>query len=194
MARSRRPSPGRRESGHSDLAAPLPRLSEEELYERLPSLENPFLLILDGVEDPHNLGACLRSAAAAGVDAVVAPRHRAAGITDTVRRIASGGAEQVPFVQVTNLARTMKTPLREHGLFLAGTADGGEELIYDLDLARPLAIVMGAEGKGLRRLTAENCDALVRIPMTGSVDCLNVSVAAGVCLFEAVRQRQGASP
>ena len=188
MARPRRKSPGRRETAHADLGTPLPKLSEDELYRELESLENPLILILDGVEDPHNLGACLRSASAAGAFAVVAPKHHAVAITDTVRRIASGAAESVPFVQVTNLARAMRS-LKDIGLTLVGTADGGEQSLYDLALSGSVGIVMGTEGKGMRRLTAERCDHLVHIPMTGPVECLNVSVATGVCLFEAVRQR-----
>ncbi len=166
----------------------MPRLTEDELYGHLETLENPLVLILDGVEDPHNLGACLRSASAAGAGAVIAPKHHAVAITDTVRRIASGAAESIPFIQVTNLARAMRT-LKDLGLVLVGTADKGDQSLYDLDLRGPIGIVMGAEGKGIRRLTAEHCDHLVRIPMTGPVECLNVSVATGVCLFEAVRQR-----
>ncbi len=147
-----------------------------------------FLLILDSIQDPHNLGACLRTADAAGVDAVIAPKDRAVAITQTVRHVAEGGAERIPFIRVTNLARTMKE-LQKAGLWLVGTADGARDSIFEADLTGPLAIVMGSEGKGMRRLTRENCDFLVRIPMLGQVECLNVSVAAGVCLFEAVRQR-----
>jgi len=166
----------------------LPRLSEDELYDRVASLDNPLLLILDGVEDPHNLGACLRSADAAGVFAVIAPKRRAASVTETVRRISAGGAEHVPFVQVVNLARAMER-LADIGFKLVGTADGAKQSLYDTDLSGPLAIVMGAEEKGMRRLTTERCDTLVYIPMAGSVECLNVSVATAVCLFEAVRRR-----
>ncbi len=163
--------------------------SETELFSILENLkEAPLLLILDGVQDPHNLGACLRSADAAGVHAVVAPKDRAVSLTDTVRTVACGAAEIVPFVQVTNLARTMKE-LQDSGLWLVGTADESEQSLYDARLTGPLGIVMGAEGKGLRRLTRDKCDFLVKIPMHGSVECLNVSVATGVCLFEAVRQR-----
>ncbi len=151
--------------------------------------EVPFVLILDCVQDPHNLGAILRTADAAGVDAVVAPKDKAVGITETVRRVSVGGADHVPFAQVTNLARTMEK-LKEAGVWFVGTSDHATaKSIYELDLKGPLAIVMGAEGKGMRRLTEENCDFLASIPMAGTVDCLNVSVATGVCVFEAVRQR-----
>ncbi len=149
----------------------------------------PFVLILDCVQDPHNLGAILRTADGAGVHAVVAPKDKAAGITETVRRISAGAADHVPFVQVTNLARTMER-LKKAGLWLVGTSDHADKSLYDLDLKGPLAIVLGAEEKGMRRLTEENCDFLARIPMAGKTECLNVSVSAGVCLYEAVRQRR----
>lgn len=151
--------------------------------------EPPFLLVLDGVQDPHNLGACLRSAAAAGVHAVIAPRDRAVGLTSVVRKVASGAAETLPFVQVTNLARALQG-LQERGIWTVGAAGEGETSIFDADLRGPLALVMGSEGKGMRRLTREHCDLLVRIPISEAVESLNVSVAAGVCLFEAVRQRR----
>lgn len=163
--------------------------TEIELFKILDNLTvPPFLLILDGIQDPHNLGACLRSADAAGIHAVIAPKDRAVSITDTVVQIASGAAENVPFIQVTNLARIMEE-LKEKGIWFVGTSDKAKESIYQIDLKGPLAIVLGAEGKGIRRLTADNCDFLTYIPMRGTVDCLNVSVACGVCLFEAVRQR-----
>lgn len=148
----------------------------------------PLLLIVDGVTDPHNLGACLRSADAAGVHAVIAPKDRAVGITATVRKVASGAAEVVPFVVVTNLARALRQ-LQDKGLWLVGMAGEADSSIYDVDLRGPLAIIVGAEEKGLRRLTREQCDSTAKIPMAGVVDSLNVSVAAGICLFEAVRQR-----
>ena len=164
--------------------------SEDDLFQILDNLdEPPFLLILDGIQDPHNLGACLRTAAGAGIHAVIAPKDRAVSITDTVIQIASGGAESVPFVQVTNLSRTM-AELKEKGVWFVGTSDQAKQTIYDIDLKGPIAIVLGAEGKGMRRLTTEGCDFLSYIPMSGSVECLNVSVACGVCLFEAVRQRK----
>jgi 23S rRNA (guanosine2251-2'-O)-methyltransferase len=150
---------------------------------------NPLLLILDGVTDPHNLGACLRSADAAGVDAVIAPRDRATGLTPVVRKVASGAAEAIPFIQVTNLARTLKT-LQEMGVWIVGAAGEADTIIYEQDLSGPIALAMGAEGSGLRRLTREYCDFLVKLPMAGSVSSLNVSVATGICLFEVVRQRR----
>lgn len=149
----------------------------------------PLLLILDGIQDPHNLGACLRSADAAGTLAVIAPRDRAAGLTPVVRKVASGAAENLPFIQVTNLARTLRH-LKDQGVWLVGADGGAERGLYEADLTAPVALVMGTEGEGLRRLTREHCDLLVRIPMAGSVASLNVSVAAGICLFEAVRQRR----
>jgi len=151
--------------------------------------EAPLLLVLDGVTDPHNLGACLRSADAAGVAAVIAPKDRSAGITPVVSKVASGAAESVPFIAVTNLARTLDE-LKRRGVWLVGTAGEADQLIYEADLKGPLALVMGAEGSGLRRLTRDHCDFLVKLPMAGTVSSLNVSVAAGVCLFEAVRQRR----
>lgn len=149
----------------------------------------PFLLVLDGVTDPHNLGACLRSADAAGVQAVIVPKDNSVGLTPTVQKVASGAAETVPLVVVTNLARTLKQ-LQDLGLWIVGTAGEAEQLVYDADLKGPLVLVMGAEEKGMRRLTREHCDSLVKLPMAGSVSSLNVSVAAGICLFEAVRQRR----
>jgi len=153
--------------------------------------EPPFLLVLDQVQDPHNLGACLRSADAAGVHGVIAPRDNAVGLTPTVHKVASGAARTVPFFQVTNLARVLRT-LKERGIWLVGAAGEAEQSIYQADLTGPLALVMGAEDTGLRRLTREECDFLVRIPMRGHVESLNVSVATGVVLFEALRQRGAA--
>ena len=149
----------------------------------------PFLLVLDGVTDPHNLGACLRSADAAGVQAVIIPKDNSASINETVRKVACGAAETVPLIPVTNLARTLKT-LQDKGVWIVGTAGESTVSIFDAPLKGPLAVVMGAEGKGMRRLTREHCDHLAYIPMVGSVSSLNVSVATGVCLFEALRQRQ----
>lgn len=150
--------------------------------------EAPFLLILDGVTDPHNLGACLRNSDAAGVHAIVVPKDNAARLTATVRKVAVGAAESVPLVQVTNLARTMKQ-LQQMGVWIIGTAGETDKCLYDVKLAGPMALVMGAEGKGMRRLTKETCDELVKLPMAGTVSSLNVSVATGICLFEIVRQR-----
>ncbi len=164
--------------------------NERDLDALLDSLEHPpFLLVLDGVQDPHNLGACLRTADAVGVDAVVVPKDRAVGLTATVRKVACGAAQTIPFVRVTNLARTLRR-LREAGVWLVGTAEGETQELYQVDLTGPLAVVMGAEGRGLRRLTREHCDLLVKIPMCGVVESLNVSVAAAVCLYEALRQRR----
>ncbi len=166
------------------------RWSEQELLERLADIADPLLLVLDGVTDPHNLGACLRSADAAGVTAVVVPRDKSADLTAAVRKVACGAAETVPFVRVTNLSRFLKA-LKARGVWLFGAAGDAEKSIYDSDLRGPAALVMGAEGAGLRRLTREACDVLVNLPMAGQVSSLNVSVATGVCLFEAVRQRRG---
>ena len=150
--------------------------------------ESPFFLILDGVTDPHNLGACLRNADAAGVHAIIVPKDNAARITATVRKVAVGAADTVPLVQVTNLSRTMKQ-LKDLGIWIVGTAGETDTCLYDVKLEGPLALVMGAEGKGMRRLTRENCDDIVKLPMAGSISSLNVSVATGICLFEIVRQR-----
>lgn len=163
--------------------------NENHLQKLLDELnEPPLLLVLDGVQDPHNLGACLRTADAVGVHAVIAPKDRAATLTATVRKVASGAAESVPFIAVTNLARTLRS-LQERNIWLVGAAGETETSVYEANLKGPMAIVMGAEGKGLRRLTRETCDVLVKIPMRGSVESLNVSVATAVCLYEAVRQR-----
>ncbi|HTE41099.1 MAG TPA: 23S rRNA (guanosine(2251)-2'-O)-methyltransferase RlmB [Steroidobacteraceae bacterium] len=148
----------------------------------------PLVLVLDGVQDPHNLGACLRTADACGVHAVVVPRDRAASLSPIVRKVASGAAESVPLIQVVNLARTLKW-LKERGLWLVGTDDEATQTVHAGDLKGPLAIVMGGEGAGMRRLTREHCDLLVSIPMAGVVESLNVSVATGVVLYEAIRQR-----
>lgn len=164
--------------------------TENDLYDLLDALEvAPFLLVLDGVTDPHNLGACLRSCDGAGVHAVIAPRDNAAGLTPTARKVASGAAETVPFITVTNLARTLDQ-LKERGIWLTGTSDKAQQNLYQANLTGPMALVMGAEDKGIRRLTEERCDFLIAIPMAGQVSSLNVSVATGVCLYEAVRQRQ----
>ena len=162
---------------------------EADLFKAVENKGGPVLiLVLDGITDPHNLGACLRSADAAGVDAVVVPKDKSADLNATVRKVACGAAEVVPFVKVTNLSRTLKA-LQERGVWLYGTAGESENSIYDSDLCVSMALVMGAEGAGMRRLTREQCDYLVRLPMAGSVGSLNISVATGICLFEAVRQR-----
>jgi len=159
----------------------------EELLDRTEGA--PLLLVLDGVTDPHNLGACLRTADAAGALAVIIPKDKSATLNATVRKVACGAAEVIPLVAVTNLARTLEK-LQQRGLWVVGTAGEAEQEIYDQDLRGPIVLVMGAEGKGMRRLTREHCDFLVRLPMAGSVSSLNVSVATGVCLFEALRQRR----
>lgn len=165
------------------------RLNESELYEYLAGIEEPkFILLLDQIQDPHNLGACLRTAAAAGVHAVIAPKDGAVPITATVRKTACGATTQVPYIQVTNLARCIKQ-LKELGIWLTGTDLNTEQLPYDVDFKGDIAVAIGSEGKGLRRLTKENCDYLVRIPMPGQFESLNASVATGVLLFEVVRQR-----
>ncbi len=162
-------------------------LNEHDLEPFL-SKQQPLFLILDGVTDPHNLGACLRNADAAGVAAVIVPKDRSAPLNATVSKVACGAAETVPLIQVTNLARTMRT-MQQQGVWIVGTAGEASHDIYQAKLTGSLAIVMGAEGDGMRRLTRETCDDLIKIPMAGAVSSLNVSVASGICLFEAVRQR-----
>ncbi len=163
-------------------------MAEGELIERVTQSAEALLLILDGVTDPHNLGACLRSADAAGVTAVIFPKDKSANVNDVARKVASGAAEAVPWVRVTNLARTLES-LQQAGVWVIGADGEAEKTLYDQDLTGPCALVLGSEGSGMRRLTRERCDFVVRLPMSGSVSSLNVSVAAGVCLFEAVRQR-----
>lgn len=173
---------------HSPSKQVVRSLDEGNLQEILQAQPQGLYLVLDCIQDPHNLGAILRTADGAGVAAVVAPKDKSVAITETVLRVSVGAAEHVPFVQVTNLVRTMKS-MKEAGLWFVGTSDHGDRSLYDMDLKGGIALVMGAEGDGMRRLTEENCDFLIRIPMLGSVPCLNVSVATGVCLYEAVRQR-----
>ena len=163
-------------------------LSERDLVSYLSGVERPLVLVLDGVTDPHNLGACLRSADAAGVNAVIVPKDNSAELNAIARKVASGAAEAIPLVRVTNLVRTLKT-LKDAGLWVVGTTGEADTVLYDQDLTLPVVIVMGAEGPGMRRLTTDACDFLVKLPMAGDVSSLNVSVATGVCLFEAVRQR-----
>jgi 23S rRNA (guanosine2251-2'-O)-methyltransferase len=160
----------------------------ESLDEILEVIEKPMVLVLDGVTDPHNLGACLRVANAAGAHAVVAPKDRAAGITPTVSKVASGAAESTPYLMVTNLARTL-ADIKERNIWVVGADERADKTLYEVDLPESIAWVLGAEGEGMRRLTRESCDLLVKIPMLGEVESLNVSVAAGVCLFESVRRR-----
>ena len=163
-------------------------MSEADLSQHLSRVATPLILILDGVTDPHNLGACLRSADAAGVTAVIFPKDKSADVNDVARKVASGAAETVPWVRVTNLARTIES-LKQAGVWVIGTDGDAEESLYEQDLSGPCAMVLGSEGAGMRRLTRDLCDFVVKLPMAGSVSSLNVSVAAGVCLFEAVRQR-----
>lgn len=170
---------------------PSVALDENALLELLVAASAPVLLVLDGVTDPHNLGACLRTADAAGALAVIAPRDRAAGLTPVVRKVAAGAAETTPFAQVTNLARTLRE-LKSAGFAIVGTATDGDRDIHDAELRGPLVVVMGSEGRGLRRLTRECCDFCVRLPVLGAVESLNVSVATGVVLYEALRQRRQA--
>jgi 23S rRNA (guanosine2251-2'-O)-methyltransferase len=165
------------------------RNAADTLEEVLEGIERPMLLVLDGVTDPHNLGACLRVANGAGADAVVAPKDRAVGITPTVSKVASGAAESTPYVMVTNLARAL-AQLKERNIWIVGADEGADKTLYDADLPESIAWVLGAEGEGMRRLTRESCDLLVRIPMRGEIGSLNVSVSAGICLYESARRRR----
>jgi 23S rRNA (guanosine2251-2'-O)-methyltransferase len=187
--------------GHQGVAARVQAIAQvhslDELLEDLEAANadlppeqrtQPLLLVLDGITDPHNLGACLRVADGAGVHAVIAPKDHAAGINATVAKVASGAAETVPYFMVTNLARTLNE-LKERNIWVIGTSDTAPATLYQTDLKGPVALVLGAEGAGIRQLTAKTCDALVSIPMKGAVESLNVSVASGVCLYEALRQR-----
>jgi 23S rRNA (guanosine2251-2'-O)-methyltransferase len=177
---------------HQDIIAEFEAANvgtEKDLDRILESIDGtPLVLVLDGVQDPHNLGACLRTAEAAGVNLVILPRDRSAGLTPVARRAASGAAEVLPILIITNLARVLRR-LKESGIWLAGTTDSAGQGLYESDLSGPIGLVMGSEGKGMRRLTAELCDYHLQIPMQGSVSSLNVSVATAVCLFEVVRQR-----
>lgn len=189
-------SNGEQNQGLLARAKPARVLVEADLDKILEDVQSakaatPFLLVLDGVTDPHNLGACLRNADAAGVQAIIVPKDNAVGVTPVVRKVAVGAAETVPLIQVTNLTRTLKH-IQQQGVWVIGTAGEAQQLIFDCKLQGPIALVMGAEGKGMRRLTRETCDELVKLPMAGSVSSLNVSVATGICLYEIVRQRAGA--
>ena len=177
-----------RSNRHSNLSHKIFIKNEDHLFDLLKDKKEPFLLILDEIQDPHNLGACLRTADAAGVDAVIVPKDRAVSLTDTVRKIACGAAESIMFVQATNIATVIRK-LKEKGVWIVGTSDRADKSLYQVDMKGPLAIIIGSEAKGIRRLTTDLCDFLVSIPMQGKVECLNASVATGVCLFEAVRQR-----
>ena len=175
---------------HSNPDIGVSTLNEEEGFRFLQTLEDdPFILILDQVQDPRNLGACLRSADGAGVNLVILPLDRSTGLTEVARHVAAGAAESLPMMRARNLARVLRE-LKERGIFLLGTSDQATNSIYEVDFSGSIALVMGAEDTGIRRLTADLCDLLIQIPMDGKVECLNVSVATGVCLFEAKRQRQ----
>lgn len=180
------------EQRHQDVIADFEASNigtEKDIEKILDAIDNdPLVLILDGVQDPHNFGACLRTAEAAGVNLVILPKDRSASLTPVARRSASGAAEVLNIIFVTNLARVLRQ-LKDRGIWLAGTADNSGQNLYQAGLSGPLGLVMGSEGKGMRRLTAELCDFHLRIPMQGSVSSLNVSVATGVCLYEALRQR-----
>lgn len=180
------------DANHQGVIAVCKKLETYSEKDLEPFLQNisasALILILDGVQDPHNLGACFRSADAAGVSAIIAPKDNSVGITPVVTKVASGAAETIPFFQVTNLVRTLEK-LKACGVWIYGAAEEGQQTLYQTDFSGSVALVLGAEGKGLRRLTREHCDALVKIPMVGTVQSLNVSVAAGIFLFEIVRQR-----
>ena len=178
--------------GHQGVAARVNEIKQvhslDELLEGVEKVESPLILVLDGVTDPHNLGACLRVADGAGAHAVIAPKDHAVGINATVAKVASGAAETVPYFMVTNLARTLGE-LKERNIWVIGTSGDADKTVYQVDMKGPTALVLGAEGPGMRQLTRKTCDELVHIPMKGAVDSLNVSVASGVCLYEALRQR-----
>ena len=179
---------GEQHQGIMARVKPARQYSEKDLDEIIAREATPFFLVLDGVTDPHNLGACLRSADAAGVHGVIVPKDKSAKLNGTARKVACGAAETVPLIQVTNLARTLRD-IKEAGVWVVGTAGETDTHVFDANLTGPMAIVMGAEGDGMRRLTREHCDVLVKIPMVGTVSSLNVSVATGICLFEVLRQR-----
>jgi len=183
--------------GHQGVAArvqPIKTLhSLDDLLDALEGKEAPLILVLDGVTDPHNLGACLRVADGAGAHAVIAPKDHAVGLNATVAKVASGAAETMPYLMVTNLARTLQE-LKERNIWVIGTSDDAPKTLFDMDLKGPTALVLGAEGAGMRQLTRKTCDELVSIPMQGAVESLNVSVASGICLYEARRQRMAINP
>lgn len=181
-------SKGESHQGVVARAHPAKVQTETDLDTIIKQSTKPFLLVLDGVTDPHNLGAVLRSADAAGVDAVIVPKDKSASLNATVRKVACGAADVIPLIQVTNLARTL-TELQEQQIWVVGTAGEAKQSVFDCQMSGPIALVMGAEGKGMRRLTRERCDELIKLPMLGTVSSLNVSVATGICLYEIVRQR-----
>jgi 23S rRNA (guanosine2251-2'-O)-methyltransferase len=183
--------------GHQGVAARVQSIktshSLDDLLDSLEGKEAPLILVLDGVTDPHNLGACLRVADGAGAHAVIAPKDHAVGLNATVAKVASGAAETIPYLMVTNLARTLQE-LKERNIWVIGTSDDAPKTLFDMDLQGPTALVLGAEGAGMRQLTRKTCDELVSIPMQGAVESLNVSVASGICLYEARRQRMSINP
>jgi 23S rRNA (guanosine2251-2'-O)-methyltransferase len=183
--------------GHQGVAARVQSIktshSLDDLLDALEGKEAPLILVLDGVTDPHNLGACLRVADGAGAHAVIAPKDHAVGLNATVAKVASGAAETMPYLMVTNLARTLQE-LKERNIWVIGTSDDAPKTLFDMDLQGPTALVLGAEGAGMRQLTRKTCDELVSIPMQGAVESLNVSVASGICLYEARRQRMSINP
>jgi 23S rRNA (guanosine2251-2'-O)-methyltransferase len=184
------PFPLARDNKHTDSQRPLAKYGDDDLEALLQGRPSPFVLVLDGLQDPHNLGACLRTADCAGVDLVIITRKHSAPVNETVKRIACGGAENVPILLANNLRNTLDK-LKKLGVWVAGTSDHKtSQSLWQTDLRGPLALVMGAEGEGIRHLTGITCDFLIKIPMFGTVPCLNVSVATGVCLFEALRQRK----
>ncbi len=188
---SARPNKHSQTAGGDSIEARIRPRPEAELYDILADNPEGLYLVLDCIQDPHNLGAILRTADGAGVCAVIAPKDKSASITETVLRVSVGAALHVPFIQVTNLSRAMED-MKKAGIWITGTSDKADRSLYDMDFKGGVAIVMGAEGAGMRRLTEEKCDFLISIPMQGKVPCLNVSVATGVCLYEALRQRQEA--
>ncbi|MDR2863333.1 MAG: 23S rRNA (guanosine(2251)-2'-O)-methyltransferase RlmB [Puniceicoccales bacterium] len=184
------PFPLARDNKHTDPQRPITKYSEDDLESLLEGLKDPLILVLDGLQDPHNLGACLRTADCAGVDLIIITKKHSAPVNETVKRIACGGAENVKILLANNLRNTLDK-LKKLGVWIAGTSDHkSSQSLYQANLRGPLALVMGAEGDGIRHLTGVTCDFLLMIPMHGVVPCLNVSVATGVCLFEAVRQRR----
>ena len=178
-----------RQSKHCDILGKNLYMSEEELLHKLKDNPRPLLLILDCIQDPRNLGACFRSANGAGVDALIIPKDKSVAVTPTVRKVSAGAADYTPLCRVTNLARFIQK-IKELGIWTVGTTDKATDSIYKIDFTLPTALIMGSEGQGLRKLTSQNCDFLAKLPMKGEIKCLNVSVATGICLYEAVRQRQ----
>lgn len=178
-----------RHNKHANFEVAMPDATEEDLLNIAENAENPFFLILENIQDPHNLGACLRSADAAGVQAIIIPKKNAVRVTNTVIEISCGAAAHIPVVVVGNIVHTMKLLREHHNFSFYGTSDRAKKTLYDITFKGPVGIVMGTESTGLRDLTMKTCDEVVKIPMLGTVPCLNVSVTTGICLFEVVRQR-----